>query len=68
MHVEVYNKRKAAELGKALRDLNVNFVIKKGAGYTGTGLKFNIEHPINNPELFQRIKQLVDASGGIKKS
>ena len=31
-------------------------------------LKFNIDTPVDNSELFSQIKQLVDASGGIKKS
>ena len=69
MHVEFYNKRAAAELGKALRDLSVNFVIKQTKSMTGKPmLKFNIDTPVDNSELFSQIKQLVDASGGIKKS
>jgi hypothetical protein len=68
MHVEVYNKRKAAELGQALKDLNVYFEMKKITTFGNNGIKFNISTPVGNPELFQQIKQLVNASGGIKKS
>lgn len=68
MHVEFYNKRNAAEFGKALKALNVYFEIKRGTGYTGNGLKFNIAIPPSDSELFQRIKQLVSTFNGIKKS
>lgn len=68
MHVEFFNKRNAAEFGKALRALNVDFEIKRGGGYTGTGLKFNIAIPPSDLILFQRIKQLASTFGGIKKS
>jgi uncharacterized protein (UPF0128 family) len=69
MHVEFYNRRAAAELGKALRNLGVDFVIKQTKSMTGKPmLKYNIDTPVDNRELLQQIKQLVDASGGIKKS
>jgi hypothetical protein len=69
MHVEFYDKRAAAELGKALRNLDIDFVIKQTKSITGKSmLKLNINTPVGNPELFQQIKQLVNASGGIKKS
>jgi hypothetical protein len=68
MHVQFYNKRAAADLGKALRDLNVQFVIKQTKSITGKPmLTLNISTPIGNPELLQQINQLVSASGGMKK-
>ena len=68
MHVQFYNKRAAADLGKALRDLNVQFVIKQTKSITGKPmLILNISTPVGNPELFQQINQLVNASGGMKK-
>ena len=68
MHVDFYNKRQAAELGKALKNLNVQFVIKQTKSITGKPmLTFNISTPVGNPELFQQIKQLVADSGGRKK-
>jgi len=69
MHVEFFNKKAAAELGKALQAIGVNFTIKQTKAITGKPmLKLNIDTPIDNPELFQQIKQLVNNSGGIKKS
>jgi len=68
MHVQFYNKREAANLAKALRDLNVQVIIKQTKSIVGTPmLILNISTPVGNPELFQQIKQLVDASGCIKK-
>jgi hypothetical protein len=68
MHVEFYNKRQAAELGKALRDLGVDFIMKKTSGSGKEMIKLNINTPIDNPELSQQIRQLVADSGGRKKA